>query len=263
MKKILIILGLIIAVFLYENKWQIDTSTLKRGILNAPKKIKTFIKTTRIVNVDSIEEKTNEIILPKNNRYVPQSSYTETLNRLSEIERSKLYTDKIPSASEIASFTLEDYLCMIEDNYGTDSLYHIFNIIENEGIEINKLNYLRSKIVFVYSNKIYVLTYAPLEEFQSVKYDDTYNTSKITKRQLYLYRRDGRGVWNKVSDMIRIDEKIFDCMGNEIQMKELNPRESSVKINDNIVTLNYYTTIWSNNHYRKQISIYNITIIND
>jgi len=280
MKKILIIMGLIFSVILVRKYVHIDSSLINE-ITGKRAEIKEFVvdkfNTTKITNkisnnvveTSDITSKIDNtlIVAPTNITHIDskQSPEAETLDKISEIEKSTRY-DK---AGTINIYnTIEDHLYNFEKMYGTDELQKVLNSIENNTIEIyhssltgNKALYVADmyrviknyKICFIHNEKIYVLTYEPVQ----CKKNGNKEMEIITKKFLYLFRRDNDG-WEEVSDLI--DTHVI----NDEYLKEITPcingYKPSIKILNEIVTIDYYITIWSpklknNCHYHKEKSV--------
>lgn len=187
----------------------------------------------------------------------------ETLASISEIEKSTHY-DKAGTVNIYN--TIEDHLYNFEKMYGPNELHKVLKAIEDSTIEVyhkyltgDKSYYVMDmyrviknyKVCFIYNGKIYVLTYEPVS---CNKYGNK-EVEIITKKYLYLYRRDSDG-WQEMSDLISIHNR------NDSGMTELSPYKSYAIIKNGLLTLNYYLTIGTpdindsrRTHYHKEKSV--------
>jgi hypothetical protein len=146
------------------------------------------------------------------------SQHTFWLSKISETELS-VYTEAKYSSLN----TVEDYLHSFESKYGKIELDNVLHEIQYRNAE-NYCDQLKSngyadeasaiglmitifnedKLCFVTDNKVYVLTYEPINlDMKNSKFADN-ERFDVNEKSLYLYCKDSNG-WHKASNLIRKD----------------------------------------------------------
>jgi hypothetical protein len=186
------------------------------------------------------------------------SQHTFWFNKISETELS-VYTEAKYSSLN----TVEDYLHSFESKYGKIELNNVLHEIqyrntdnycdqlkmngyadEASAIGLMVTIFNEDKLCFVTDNKVYVLTYEPINlDFKNSKFADG-ERFEVGEKNLYLYRRDADG-WRKASKLIR-----KDYHHDRIATREFDPHTKYLKGTNNKFNLEnlYFGSIdWLSN----------------